>query len=391
MAANFNQTNKNQSRYFFATVEEGEQDLFVNTVSAAPFTDFYVGISGSGGNQVQINQMPDVIGTSTAGGEEMVYAGTASTYKTLSTLSATATGLSLSSDRVPGTGIATIESYRSNGSTGGFEFLSRGVNSQLLSTPMDSYLSSIGRPGATAVLGASGQFVTGQSVVGISEIALSAQDTGGGVGCFNVTDLSGGQARTRWSWFKTGIETGGNTGTNLNLGAYNDAGAFLGNAMQITRATAQVSTINQYAYPQVLITVPSVAGGPGAVSVPNATPTVVNTLTGITSLVAGQLYLTDVNIQLTTVTNPAAGPVYLDLGVRLGGNGSFSYGNPIYVPPGGIGFPIQVSLNQISDMGSSAPGVVDIVAYQQNATATTISITAQTTTGGASHQFKNIT
>lgn len=391
MAANFNQTNKNGNRYFFATTEEGEQDLFINTVAAAPFTDYYVGITGSGGNQVQINQMPDIIGTVTTGGEEMLYAGTASTYKTLSTLSATATGISLSTDRAAGSGIATIESYRSNGSTGGFEFLSRGVNSELLSTPMDSYLTSIGRPGATAALGASGQLVVGQSVVANSAIALSVADTGGGVGCFNVVDLSGGTPLTRWSWFKTGAEVGGNTGTNLNLGAYNDAGNFTNTCLQAVRATGQISTINAYAYPQALITVPSVAGGPGATNVPAATPTVVNTLTGITSLVAGQYYLTDVNIQLTSIVNTTGQNVYLDFGVRLGGNGSFSYGNTMFVPVGGIPFAVQVSLNQISDMGSSAPGVVDIVCYQQNAAVGAITITAVTVTGGASHQFKMIT
>lgn len=392
MAALNNQTNVNQARYFFATQEAGEQVLTTTTTSAPPFTDFYVGISGPAGNQVQINQMPDVIGTSTAGGEEMLYAGTASTYKTLSTLSVTATGVSLSSDRTPGTGIATIESYRSNGSTGGFEFLSRGVNSQLLSTPMDSYLSSIGRPGATAVIGASGSVVAGAAIVGTQAVSQSLPDVGsGGVGCLNINDLSGGASLGRWSWFKYGAPTGSDTGSDLALGAYNDAGTFTASALTARRATGQIATINQYNYPQALITVPSVAGGPGATNVPAATPTVVNTITGVNSLVAGQYYLTDVNIQLTSVVNTTGQDVYLDFGVRLGGNGSFSYGNTIYVPVGGIPFSVQVSLNQISDMGTSAPGVVDVVAYQQNAASGAITITAQTTTGGASHQFKNIT
>lgn len=392
MASLFNQTNKNQNRYFFATTEAGEQELYLSNAPSGPITDTFVGISGPAGNMVQINQMPDIIGTTSVGGEEMVYAGTASTYKTLSTLSATATGISLSSDRFPGTGIATIESYRSNGSTGGFEFLSRGTNSQLLSTPMDAYLSSIGRPGATAVLGASGSLVAGASVVGTQAVSLSAPDTGsGGVGALNINDLSGGASFARWSWYKYNPVGPANSGSDLALGAYDNNGTFLASAMTARRSTGTIATINSYTYPQALITVPSVAGGPGAVSVPNATPTVVNTLTGINSLVAGQYYLTDVNIQLTAVTNPTAGPVYLDFGVRLGGNGSYSYGNTIYIPSGGIAFPVQVSLNQISDMGSANPGQVDIIAYQQNLAGTAISVTAQTTTGGASHQFKNIT
>jgi len=388
MAANFNQTNKNGTRYFFATTEEGEQDLFVNTVAAAPFTDFYVGISGSGGNQVQINQMPDVIGTVTTGGEEMLYAGTASTYKTLSTLSATATGISLTTDRTPGTGIATIESYRSNGSTGGFEFLSRGTNSQLLSTPMDSYLSSIGRPGATAVIGASGSVVAGAAIVGTSAVSQSLPDVTGGVGCFNINDLSGGASVGRWSWFKYGAPAGADSGSDLALASYNDAGTFVASAMTARRATGKIATINAYNYPEALITVAAVAAG-GTTTVPNATPTVLVTLSNV-PLTANNYYLTDVNVQIS-VSNPGSNEAYLDFGVRLGGNGSFSYGNTIYVPPSGIPFNVQTSLNQISDCGTSAAGLVEIVGYQQNAATGSLDVTALIASGGASHQFKNIT
>jgi hypothetical protein len=48
-------------------------------------------------------------------------------------------------------------------------------------------------------------------------------------------------------------------------------------------------------------------------------------------------------------------------------------------------------LNQITDAGSSAPGVVDIIGYQQNAATGSLDVTATTVSGGASHQFKNIT
>ena len=387
MSALQNQTSLNQNTFFFATREEGEQDLFISTITAAPFTDFYVGITGSGGNQVQINQMPDVIGTSTAGGEEMLYAGTASTYKTLSTLSATATGISLSTDRTPGSGIATIESYRSNGTTGGFEFLSRGVNSQLLSTPLDTYLSSLGRAGATAVLGASGQFVAGQGLVAPVEVALSAPDlTGAGIGAFTISDLSGTNPLGRWSFYKFGNTTGANAGTNLALGAYNDAGTFINSAMVLTRSNAAVSTINQYAYPQSLLSTVGVANQTG-VSVPAGSPTVIYTIAN-NDLINNAVYMTDVAFQWQ-VGSPGATGNWIELGVRLGGNGGFNYDVPQYIPPGGTGVAfINNSVGQITDMGNSNKNI-DIIAFHNNATA--ISISTNTVTGGAVNFFKQIT
>jgi hypothetical protein len=389
MSALQNQTSLNQNTFFFATKEEGEQDLFVSTITAAPFTDFYVGITGAGGNQVQINQMPDVIGTSTAGGEEMLYAGTASTYKTLSTLSATAVGTSISIDRAPASGITTIEAYAGNGSFGGFEFLSRGVNSALLSTPLNTYMSSIGRPGATAVLGASGTLVAGAALITPVATSLSLPDvTGAGTGCFAINDLSGAASLGRWSWYKYGNPIGGDSGTNLALGAYNDAGTFIAAPITIGRKTASVLTVNQYAYPEALITVSSIAAS-STVTLSNATPAVLLSLSNV-PFTASNYYLTDVNVQIS-VSNPGSNEAYLDFGVRLGGNGSFSYGNTIYVPPSGIPFNVQTSLNQITDAGSSAPGVVDIIGYQQNAASGSLDVTATTVSGGASHQFKNIT
>lgn len=389
MASLQNQTSINPNRYFFATKDDGEQELYTTTVAAGNLTDFYVGINGASGNQVQINQMPDIIGTTSVGGEEMVYAGTASTYKTLSSLSVTATGISLSSDRTPGTGIATIESYRSNGSTGGFEFLSRGTASELLSTPMDSYFTSIGRPGATAVLGASGSLVTGSTATATAIGSLSAQDSGPGTGCFTINDLSGGQARTRWSWYKYGFETGGNSGTNLALGAYSDGGTFIAAPITISRALAQVGQINQYNYPQAVVAVPPSAISPGAVTVGNATPTVILTIPS-TGLVPGQNYLTDINISITA-TNPLAVPVFLQLGVRLGGNGAFNYENPITLLAG-VGIPVvcAVSINQISDMGTTNNNI-DIIAYQQSSAPGNITVTATTSSGSPPHLLKNIT
>jgi hypothetical protein len=387
MASLASQTNINTTRYFFATTEAGEQVLNTETQAAGNLTDFYVAISGPQGNAVQINQMPDVIGTVTTGGEEMLYAGTASTYKTLSSLSATATGISLSTDRIPGSGIATIESYASNGTTGGYEFLSRGVNGALLSTPLNSYLSSLGRPGATAVLGASGQFVAGQGLVAPVEVALSAPDlTGAGIGAFTISDLSGTNPLGRWSFYKFGNTTGGNAGTNLALGAYDDSGNFINPAMVLTRSNAAVSTINQYAYPQSLLSTVGVANQTG-VSVPAGSPTVIYTIAN-NNLINNAVYLADVAFQWQ-VGSPGATGNWIQLGVRLGGNGGFNYDVPQYIPPGGTGVAfINNSVGQITDMGNTNKNI-DVVAFHNNATA--ISISTNTITGGAVNFFKQIT
>ena len=249
MASLQNQTSVNNNRFFFATKDAGEQELYTTTAAAAPFTDFYVGINGASGNQVQINQMPDIIGTVTAGGEEMVYAGTASTYKTLSSLSQTATGISLSCDRDPGSGIATIESYASNGSYTGFEFLSRSVNGTLISTTnvaINNYISSINRPGATAVLGGSGTFVAANSYASAVN-SLDVQTGPAGRGCFTIQDLSGVGGVTpqsRWTIGTTLVPTGGNTGSDLAIYSYTDAGNYLDNPMTIRRSDAATSIKN---------------------------------------------------------------------------------------------------------------------------------------------------
>lgn len=393
MSANFLNTNRNANRYFFATSENGEQQLglqFGTTGGTPNLSTMAVTITGDQGNGVIVNQAPSFQATDYIFAEEGmgVYG---STYFTPSTLATTITGINLSTDRVPGSGTACIESYSGNGAGAGFEFLSRGVGSVLQSTIIDSYFTSLGSQGAVARLSGAGQFVAGQATVAPVAVSLADADTGsGGVGCFNISDLSGGSAFARWSLYKFGAVGSGNTGSDLALGAYDNNGVFISAPLTARRSTGQIATINQYAYPQALITVPSVAQSGGAISVPNATPTSLLSITGVTALIANQYYLTDVNVQLQ-VTSALGVGAFLDFGVRLGGNGSFSYGNTIYVPVGGIPFNVQVSLNQISDMGTATPGLVEIVAYQQNASSGAITCTASVVTGGASHQFKNIT
>jgi hypothetical protein len=387
MASLPSQTNINLSRYFFATQEAGEQTLNTETQVSGNLTDFFVSISGPAGNSVQINQMPDIIGTVTTGGEEMLYSGTASTYKTLSSISASAVGTSISIDRTAGSGITTIEAYAGNGSFGGFEFLGRGVDSALISTPIDNYMKGIGREGALAVLGASGTLVAGGALITPVVTSLSDPDkTGAGTGVFSVNDLSGVNSLARWSFYKFGDTTGGEAGTNLALAAYNDDGNFIAPAMTLDRKTASVAQINQYEYPQKLLSTVGVANQTG-VSVPTASPTVIYTLSNA-DLVPGAIYSTDIGF--TWEVGPTGGgDTWIELGVRLGGNGSFNYDVPQYIPSGGTGgIFISNSVSQMTDMGSSNTDI-DIIAYHQNSNA--ISISTNTITGGVINYLKMVT
>jgi hypothetical protein len=283
--------------------------------------------------------------------------------------------------------LATIESYASNGPLKGFEFLARGVNSQLVSTPINSYLSSIGSDGACAKLGGNGQFVAGQGLVAPVAVSLSGPDlTGAGTACFSVNDLSGAASIARWSWYKYGNATGGNAGTNLALGAYDDTGNFISAPIQITRSNASVAAINAYAYPQKLLSTVGVANQTG-VSVPTASPTVIYTLTN-PGLLPNQIYLADVAFQWQ-VGSPGATGTWIELGVRLGSNGGFNYDVPQYIPPGGTGPAfISNSVGQITDMGTINQNI-DIIAYHNNPTA--ISISTNTISPGAVSYFKNLT
>jgi hypothetical protein len=162
MSALNNQTNRNSSRFFFATAEAaGDQTLglqFGSSGGTPNLSTTAVTISGTGGNGVIINQGPSFQATEYIFAEEGMGA-YGSTYFTPSTLATTITGINFSSDRTPASGIACIESYGGNGTYKGFEFLGRGVGSALLSTPLESVFSTIGSPGALAVLDSSGQFL----------------------------------------------------------------------------------------------------------------------------------------------------------------------------------------------------------------------------------------
>ena len=248
MSANNLQTNRNANRYFFATSENGAQSLglqFGTTGGSPNLSTMAVTISGTGGNGVIVNSAPSFQATDYMFAEEGmgVYG---STYFTPSTLTTTVSGINLTSDRANGTGIACIEAYGGNGSTGGFEFLSRGVNSQLLSTTsvgINSYVSSLGRPGATAVLGASGTLITATmtgSLVNSTDVASG----GGGRVAFGINDLSGVLPLPRWGMGTTGTPAGGNSGSDFALFSYQDGGAFGSAPLTVKRSDGSMAIGN---------------------------------------------------------------------------------------------------------------------------------------------------
>lgn len=161
MSANFLNTNRNATRYFFATTENGEQDLglqYGTTGGVVNLSTMSVALSGGGGSVV-VNQAPQFVASEFVIGEDALITGTNSQYFTPSTLTSSIVGVNISFDRANGTGTTCIETYKGNGSLGGVEFLNRGLNAQLLSTGnvlYDGYVAGIGRPGAIAVLGGTG-------------------------------------------------------------------------------------------------------------------------------------------------------------------------------------------------------------------------------------------
>jgi hypothetical protein len=252
MSANNLQTNRNLTRYFFATAENGEQTLGLQygTTGGSPnLSTMAVTISGSGGNGVIVNTAPSYQATDYIFAEQGMGA-YGSTYFTPSTLTNTVTGINLSSDRVPGGGTACIESYSGNGSAKGLEFLTRGVNSQVISsvnTNMNNYLSSIGSPGATALMRQNGSAFAGDSWIAPYFTSLNAQAGGGGRPAYGIQDLSGVGGITpqpRWAIGTVGVATGGNTGSDFALFSYADGGAFIDAPLSVRRADGAMSIQN---------------------------------------------------------------------------------------------------------------------------------------------------
>ena len=301
MALN-NQTNINPSRYFFATTEAGAQTLglqYGTTGGSPSLSTMSVTISGSGGNGVVVNYAPAYGASEYMIADGGLLAGS-SAYFTPSTLTTTTTGINLSADRIPGSGVACIESYGGNGAHRGVEFLSRGLDSELLSsgTIMDGYLSTIGRPGAGAVLGTTGTLVTPSHTSGVFN-AYTSPPTGSGQGIYNISDLSGANGVTpqlRWGIGTTNTPTGGNAGCDYALFAYGDAGNFLNSPYQVRRSDGAMAISN----------LSSINGTPFDLSgmLPWEVYTVTNTATQSVALTAG---VAQTVLTFTDIPIPAQG------------------------------------------------------------------------------------
>lgn len=400
-----NQTNINGNRYFFATQEAGEQELFLSTLSGGGalgnISSLAVGISGPAGNAVVVSEAPTFLASEFIGADQGMTTGI-NGYWTLSSLSTAYTGVSISADRAPGSGIACIESYAGNGNTGGFEFLSRGLDGQLASTTsvgINSYISSIGRPGATAVLGGTGTFVTKETINPFFtslEYPSGTSSFSGGRPCFGIQDLSGANnvsPQARWAMGTTGLPTGANAGSDFTLFAYSDAGLFLQAPLTVKRSDgamsiANLSSVNAVPYPQNLLST-VMSGTQGVVANSNVVTLLFSHSSANTSnMIAGQNYLVDVPANIATGA-PGGSGAWLDLGLRLGGDGAFNYVQSMFIPPGGT--PAQgvgQGVIQICDMGSANKNI-DIVGYLQGVS--TLSISTSQGIGGSGAFMKMMT
>jgi len=252
MSANNLQTNRNATRFFFATAENGEQTLGLQygTTGGTPnLSTMAVTISGSGGNGVIVNTAPSYQATDYIFAEQGMGA-YGSTYFTPSTLATTVTGINLSSDRTPGGGTACIEAYSGNGSAKGLEFLTRGVDGVVISSinvNMNNYLSSIGSVGATALMRQNGGVFAGDSWIAPYFTSLNAQAGAGGRPAFGIQDLSGALGITpqaRWAIGTSGVAVGGNAGSDLTLFSYNDDGSFNSAPWSVKRSDGAMSIQN---------------------------------------------------------------------------------------------------------------------------------------------------
>lgn len=251
MSANFLNTNRNATRFFFATTEAGEQDLaleFGTTGGVPNLSTMSVALSGGGGSVI-VNQAPQFVASQFVAGEDALIAGTNSQYFTMSTLTSTLTGVNISSDRLGGTGTACIESYGGNGSAGGFEFLSRGLDSQLVSTNqtyMNNYLSSIGAPGATAFLQGTGALNVslGMTTPFYTSLQPSVSSLRSHYGIQDLSGANGVSRLPRWTIGTSNLATGGDVGTDFCIFPFSDNGTLKPNALEIRRSDGSVNIPN---------------------------------------------------------------------------------------------------------------------------------------------------
>jgi hypothetical protein len=128
-----------------------------------------------------------------------------------------------------------------------------------------------------------------------------------------------------------------------------------------------LSTVNGAIYPQNLLS--TLFAGSQSNTVTSNTPTILFTQTdaNTSNLVAGQNYLVDIPCSIIELSTVGASGAYLDLGVRLGGNGSFNYSQSLFIsgaglPPAGV----SIGFTQIADMGTTTKDI-EIVGYLHDA------------------------
>jgi hypothetical protein len=398
-----NQTNINGNRYFFATQEAGEQELFVSTLSGGGslgnISSLAVGISGPAGNAVVVSEAPTFIASEFVSADQGMATGLLN-YWTLSTLSTSLGGVSISSDRSPGSGIACIESYGTNGSTGGFEFLSRGVNGIVVSsinTQFNQWVSSIGRPGATMVMGASGTVLAGNEFEAPFFTSLNPQAGGSGRPCFGIQDLSGAGGLTpqaRWAIGTTGIAAGANVGSDFALFSYDNSGNFITAPMAVKRSDgamniANLSSVNAVPYAANMFSTNVSFGMAGLAS--NSPLAVYRLSNAVTSnIIPNRTYLVD--FPLSVKSDPPGGSgAWIELALSLGGSSNFNYGNTIYIPPTGLPPQgVNAGLVQVVDAGA-ADKELRVIGYMQGVSSISSVMMGSFVLGGETCYFKELT
>jgi hypothetical protein len=151
---------------------------------------------------------------------------------------------------------------------------------------------------------------------------------------------------------------------------------------------ANLSSVNSAIYPQNLLST-VMTGTQGVVATSNVVSLLFSHSSANTSnMIAGQNYLVDVPANIITGA-PGGSGAWLDMGLRLGSNGSFNYVQSMFIPPGGT--PPQgvgQGIIQICDMGSSNKNI-DIVGYLQGVAS--LSISTSQALGGAGAFMKMMT
>jgi hypothetical protein len=187
--------------------------------------------------------------------------------------------------------------------------------------------------------------------------------------------LSGTTALPRWGVGTSGVPGGSNSGSDYTIYNYGDAGNFIDSPFLIRRSDGAtnikfLSSVNAVPYPQNLLS--TLFSGTQSNAVTSNTPTVLYTQAdaNTSNLIDGQNYLVDIPCSLIELVAVGGSGAYMDVGVRLGGNGSFNYAQSIFIsgaglPPAGI----SLGFTQIADMGTANKNI-DIVGYLHDANAT---------------------